>query len=95
MQIAFVVWPHTTNKIFIWGTDHGSMTWLNVSLMFHFIGVAILLLGQYLFVYFAIDFFYTCFRKYETDLEDKEIGIKLEFSNEKEYTMLMNELDED
>lgn len=97
MQIAFVVWPHTDNPLFIWKMDHTSHTWLSISLMFHLIFCAILLMIEYLFVYFLINVFDKYYQRYELDLEEvKKIQIKGyektdERVNDREYTFLIDE----
>lgn len=98
MQIAFVVWPHTTNPVFVWNMDHPSHTWLTVSLMFHLMGCAILLAIQYLFVYFLINLFDRCYERYELDLTSFN-SYKTRYSFErfkdlKEYAVLINDQEE-
>ena len=98
MQTAFTVWPQTKNPAYIWGTDHRNVTWFNISLMYHFIGVATVLLAQYVFVYYTIGFIYRFYKRYELDLEANDD--KIEFVNKNdsqhgaEYSMLMNEEEE-
>lgn len=94
MQIAFVVWPHTSNPIFIWGTDHASHTWLNVSLMYHFIGCAIILLLQYTFINCTINTFDRCYQRYEQDLDDKKGYYNKANYTSSEYFKLMNDPDD-
>lgn len=99
MQVAFVVWPQTSNPFWHWKMDHTSHTWLSISLMYHFIGCAILLMGQYVFVYFTIGLFDKYYKIYEDDLQ-KSSRFKLknfkdnDGSDSKEYSFLINE-DED
>jgi hypothetical protein len=99
MQIAFVVWPlEKVSPRFIWGVDHASITWLTISLMYHFIGCAIILMAQYLFVFYTIDFFDRCYSKYEINAEDSYKIFRWDQSsksNSKEYAILMNEIEEE
>jgi len=65
--------------------------------MYHMIGVAAVLLVQYVFIYFTIGFYYAFYSKYEIDLENRDERIKLTTINVNksiEYSMLMNEEDE-
>lgn len=97
MQTAFVVWPQTTNPDYIWTTEHRSITWLNISLMYHMIGAAAVLLGQYLFVFYTHRIIYRFYKRYELDLEtatDQKIIFKSLDAKDVEYSMLMNEDDE-
>ena len=76
------------------------MTWLNVSLMYHMLFVAIVLMSQYLFVYYTFSMHAKYFQQYEQDLEQERnkslLVIKqLDSKNEKEYEMLMNEDEQD
>jgi hypothetical protein len=66
-QVAFVVWPKTTNPIYIWGTDHASHTWLSISLMCHLLLSLIILLGQYVLVYLFIEPFDRFYTRYEQE----------------------------
>lgn len=96
MQTAFVVWPHTNNKKFIWGTDHMSNSWLEIVLMFHFLGVATVLLLQYLLVFYTFNVIYKFYRKYELDLEASTVdnipNMKSKSKNNQiEYSILINE----
>ena len=61
------------------------------------IGVASVLLFQYVFIYYTIRFYYTFYSKYEIDLENRDEKIKFTSNDIKkgvEYSMLMNEEDE-
>jgi anionic cell wall polymer biosynthesis LytR-Cps2A-Psr (LCP) family protein len=74
------------------------MTWLNVSLMYHMLFVAVVLMSQYLFVYYTFSMHAKYFKNYEQDLEDRKksvLVIKLDSKHEKEYEMLMNEMNDD
>jgi hypothetical protein len=70
---------------------------MNSRLMYHMIGVASVLLFQYVFIYYTIGFYYTFYSKYEIDLENRDEKIKFTNNDIKkgvEYSMLMNEEDE-
>ena len=98
MQTAFTIWPQTTNPNYIWGTDHRSVTWYNISLMYHFIGVALVLIGQYVIIYYSIGLIYRFYSRYEIDLETADEIVKgsTRHSNHgSEYSMLMNDENED
>ena len=61
------------------------------------IGVASILLFQYVLIYYTIGFYYIFYSKYEIDLENRDERIKLTTINVNkgiEYSMLMNEEDE-
>ena len=61
------------------------------------IGVASVLLLQYVLIYYTIGFYYIFYSKYEIDLENRDERIKLTTINVNksiEYSMLMNEEDE-
>ena len=61
------------------------------------IGVASVLLLQYILIYYTIGFYYIFYSKYEIDLENRDERIKLTTINVNksiEYSMLMNEEDE-
>jgi hypothetical protein len=65
--------------------------------MYHMIGVASVLLFQYVLIYYTIGFYYIFYSKYEIDLENRDERIKLTTINVNksiEYSMLMNEEDE-
>jgi hypothetical protein len=65
--------------------------------MYHMIGVASVLLLQYVLIYYTIGFYYIFYSKYEIDLENRDERIKLTTINVNksiEYSMLMNEEDE-
>ena len=65
--------------------------------MYHMIGVASVLLLQYILIYYTIGFYYIFYSKYEIDLENRDERIKLTTINVNksiEYSMLMNEEDE-
>jgi len=97
MQTAFTVWPQTKSPNYIWGTDHRSVTWYNISLMYHFIGVTVVLLAQYVFVYYSIGFIYRFYKRYEIDMETADDSIKItkrDSNQGSEYSMLMNEEDD-
>jgi hypothetical protein len=102
MQIAFVVWPlEKVSPRFMWGVDHASITWLTISLMYHFIGCAIVLMAQYICVFFTIDCFDRCYSKYEIDTEES-YATYLRYgcnqstkSNSKEYAILMNDMEDE
>ena len=65
-------------------------------MMYHWIGVSVFMMAQYLFVYFTFGFYYSCFKKYEQDLEtNKALIIKVDTKHHKEYEHLMQENDED
>jgi hypothetical protein len=99
MQIAFVLWPHTTNPRFIWVDDHASHVWLNIYLMLHLMMAALTLMAQYLFVYYTIDVLDKCFTRYELDLRVDNSAAPIKFSDysgdNKEYSILLNNEDED
>ena len=64
--------------------------------MYHWLGVAIFLMAQYLFVYCTFRFYYSCYKKYEQDLEqNKTLIIKVGTAHQKEYEHLMQENEED
>lgn len=107
MQIAFVVWPHTDNPIFLWKDDHSSHVWLSISLMYHFVGCTILLMCEYLVVYATMNMFDRCYERYEIDVESERVVVvgsekRLRMKenghhgseNGKEYAFLINEDDE-
>lgn len=109
MQIAFVVWPHTTNPRFLWKNDHSSHVWLSISLMYHIVGDTILLMIEYVIVYIFIRIFERCYERYEKDVESQRVKIDGERrlrmrgdvgngdangENAKEYKFLINEDDE-
>jgi hypothetical protein len=97
MQIAFVVWPHTTNPIFIWGNDHASHAWLSISLMIHISIAAFTLMFQYVWVYFSLSLFDKLFSRYELENnlrnEKDQINYKFNYNkdNKIEYSALLNE----
>jgi hypothetical protein len=65
--------------------------------MYHMIGVAAVLLFQYVFIYYTIGFYYAFYSKYEIDLENRDEKVKFTNNDIKkgiEYSMLMNEEDE-
>lgn len=106
MQIAFVVWPHTTNPRFLWKNDHASHVWLSISLMYHIVGATILLMIEYLIVFSFMRVFDRCYERYEKDVESVRVSIgegekRLRLreadgsaANGKEYAFLINEDDE-
>lgn len=94
MQIAFVVWPHTTNPYFIFKPDHGGHTWLTIWLMFHLIIAALTLMTQYVIVFYAIELFDRCYTKYELDVKSTEYvdePIKFDYRHQdgREYKALL------
>lgn len=104
MQVAFVVWPHTTNPMFIWKNDHASHVWLSISLMYHILGAGMLLLAEYALVYAFMDVFDRCYDRYELDLESRDDVIQSgkvmrktdlnNHENHKEYSFLIDEEEE-
>lgn len=64
--------------------------------MYHFIVVAIVLMTQYLIIYYTFGLYYRLFKRYEIDLEQQtSLVFKVDTASEKEYAMLINELDDD
>jgi hypothetical protein len=64
--------------------------------MYHMIGVASVLLFQYVFIYLTIRYYYAFYSKYEIDLENRDKKVKFTNNDIKkgiEYSMLMNEED--
>ena len=101
MQIGFVVWPKTTNPRFLWGNDHGSHVWLSISLMYHFMGCAIVLMIQYLIVLRFVKSLDRYYSRYEDDLIEIEKSRRFPnddsittTNNNKEYAILMNDMDD-
>lgn len=96
MQIAFVVWPKTTNPMFLWGADHGSMVWLTISLMYHFMGCFIVLMIEYLIVLRFINCLDRQYTRYERDIEEisSRTPKRIDFGDSKEYAMLIDANDE-
>jgi hypothetical protein len=65
-------------------------------MMYHWLGVAIFLMAQYMFVYCTFRFYYTCYRKYELELDQsKTLIIKVDTKNQIEYEHLMQENEQD
>ena len=66
--------------------------------MYHFIGVAIALLIQYVVIYYSMGLLYRFYKRYEIDLEtaDKPIELmtKSDSKHGSEYSMLINEEDD-
>jgi len=104
MQIAFVVWPQTTNPLFIWLPGHGTFTWLTISLMYHFMAVAVVMTLQFLVVQAMMPCFERAYDRYQLDVDACEeklmlsanggINVQLKGGSEKEYSILLGE-DED
>ncbi len=94
-QIAFVVWPQTTNPAYIWHADHAAHVWLSISLMYHLIGCALALMIQYVFVYSMIGTIDKFYRRYEFDIEqDQQEQTFREKTTNASYRILLNETDE-
>jgi hypothetical protein len=68
MQIAFVIWPQTTNPMFLWPNDMNSFTWLVISLMYHFFFSAIVLTFMHVFVHSTIGCYNKAYDNFEMDL---------------------------
>jgi hypothetical protein len=101
MQIAFVVWPHSTNPRLQWVDNHAAHTWLNIFAMLHVLVAACVLMGQYLFIYATIRFWDKMYTRYEIDVSktgsDKAVSVnkKFAFMDEKEYASLINQNDDE
>lgn len=100
IQVAFVLWPHTTNPRFLWEDDHHGRTWMTIFLMIHIMASLITLMVQYLVVYFMIDIFDRMYIKYEMDLE-RGVDAKAEpitmynINQNHEYSSLLNSPDDE
>jgi hypothetical protein len=101
MQVAFVVWPRTSNPAWIWTAEHGSHVWLTISLMFHFMGCFIVLMIEYMIVLRYIKCLDRYYSRYEADLDEANLAAsnkmlnRIEFADDnKEYSMLIDEQDD-
>jgi hypothetical protein len=100
MQIAFVVWPHSTNPRLQWVDNHAAHTWLNIFAMAHVSAAACLLIGQYLFVYATIRVWDRMYTKYELDAggngdDNGAVPVKFAFAGDKEYSALISQNDDE
>ena len=109
MQMAFVLWPHTSNPRFIWTNTHASHVWLNIYLMLHLVVAACTLMGQYMCVVYAVKTLDRFYSRYELDLGEidaKAVPVRFPvYDNQemsrrnnrsdhsKEYSILLNSED--
>jgi hypothetical protein len=57
IQAAYIIWPQTSNPLFLWDPDsHRSVTLLTMSYAYHLAGNAFILIVMYLIVYMCISY---------------------------------------
>ena len=78
LQAAFVMWPQTTNPLFIWDPEsHRSVSLLTMSFAYHLAGNAFLLIVVYLIVSIPISWSRKLYLEEEEDLSDYKLIVSM------------------
>jgi hypothetical protein len=85
LQAAYVLWPRTTNPLFVWDPDsHRSVGLLTMSYSYHLAGNAFILIVMYLVVYMLMP---SSAKLHNNEVEDEEIDL--------DYKLILSPNDDD
>ena len=85
LQAAFVIWPQTTNPLFLWDpSSHRSVSLLTMSFAYHLAGNAFILILVYLIVHSAVS---SRVKINIDEIDEEDIG--------SDYKLILNSNDED